>query len=417
MPFLYINIFLVFSLLSITSLYIFIKKDNKSIFFIFIILVQYFYLINTPLHNVIISDFYAVNKYIKDIYPFGFFIIFFHLFIFIISYLYFKNKKISTKKYFYDISNKKILITFLFLYSIIFINTLSGGINLIDILKGKDVGSTLGLKGTSYYLQNFADSLITLIIASFVIKLNKLTLFLIIFLSFILFLILGFRYRIILTIFALLIYFFYTRNLVLLDFLKIMFLTFSFFYFIFFITSNRSSFFTQKFDKIDYNPYNFDYSVIYDQTRGSVVDFAMYKALQNKEISHDYGNTMFLYVFIKIIPAQFFKFGEKPYPPPMLLDIDTSLSVSRDYGEASTILGASYYSFSIFGIILFSIVLAFVIASLENTLYFNNYYFIRNVMILMSIFQLITRGYFPQFLDHLVYMLFPLLLIRKKIKI
>ena len=416
MIFLFINIFLVFILLLLTSIYIFIKRNNKKVFFIFILLVQYFYLINTPLHNVIISDFHAVNKYIKDIYPFGFFILLLHLFIFIISYLYFKTRNLTPQKLIYDVSNKKILTTFIFLYLIIFINTLSGGINLIDIIKGKDVGSTLGLKGTSYYLQNFADSLITLIIAAFVIKTNKLTLIIMIILSFILFLILGFRYRIILTIFALLIFYFHNRNLVLSDFIKIKILLLTFFYFIFFITSNRTSFFTQKFDKIEYNPNNFDYSVIYDQTRGSVVDFAIYKALQNKEISHDYGNTMFLYVFIKIIPAQFFKFGEKPYPPPMLVDIDSSLSVSRDYGEASTILGSSYYSFSIFGIILFSILLAFVISSLENSIYNNNYYFIRNVMILMSIFQLITRGYFPQFIDHLVYMMFPLLLIRKKIK-
>lgn len=412
----YTLLFFIF-LVELFAIYIIFKSGIKStISFAFIVIVQIIYLIITPLHNFIISDFYSVNKYIKDAYPFGFLILFIHLLLFVITYYFFKFRKFNFPKNKYSISRKRIFIIFSIFFIIIFLNTLSSGINLIDILRGKDIGSTLGLKGTSYFLQNFADSLITLLVASFIVKINKFSLYFIITLSLFLFLVLGFRYRIILSIFAILIYLFFINKFRIYDYLKILILFFSTFYLIFFITTNRSSFFTQNFTQINFNPLSFDYNVVYEQARGSVVDFAMYDALNKNEINYDFGNTMFVYIFIKLLPSHFFEFGEKPYPPPMLSDIDKSLSVNRDYGEACTILGAAYYSYSIIGVLLVSFILGYVISYLDSTLYYGDYYFLRNVMILMAIFQLITRGYFPQFVDHLVYMLFPLLFIIKKNK-
>lgn len=300
------------------------------------------------------------------------------------------------------------------MYAVIFLNSLAGGVNLIDILQGKEVGPTLGLQGASYYIQNFADSLITLIVAAFIFKIPSKHKIIMCLLGLFLFIILGFRYRILLTIFAIVLYYIHVYGIKLKSFMVYLIFIVVFFYSLMFLTHNRYDLYFQIYDKISFNPYDFHYEVVFDQSRGSLIDFAMYKGLSNGTINFDYGETAFKYIFIKMTPAVVFPNGIKPYPPPQLSAIDDAINASRDIGEACTLLGASYFAFSFLGLIAVSMFLGFIIKKIDPVS-MSNRMFLINVMTLMAIFQLYTRGYFPQFVDHLAYMLFPLLLIQSRV--
>ena len=388
---------------------VFYNGLQNHTFYLFITSIQIFFLLITPIRNYIIGDYYAINENVKDFYPYGFFIITLHILIFNITYFLIKRRKNHKEKQTPINPQNRIIKLFLFLYIIIFINSLAGGVNLFDIIQGKEIKPTLGLQGATYYIQNFADSLITLCVAAYVFKVRRLYLNIIIISAFVLFIILGFRYRILLTIFAMVIFNIHLKGIRVKSILTYLSLLLIFFYFLLFLTYNRRYFYMQEFDKVSANSSNFEYDVIFDQAQSSLVDFALYKGLSKGSIEYDYGNSMFAYVFINMTPSSFFKNGKKPYPPPQLSSIDKAINASRDNGEACTMLGSSYYAFSLFGVIFVSIILGLIIKRIEPNNQTSIFYFLRNVMILMAIFQFYTRGYFPQFIDNLAYMLFPLL--------
>lgn len=388
---------------------------KKHYFYLFVTGIQIIYLFNTPFHRLLIEDFYAINVNVKDYFPYGFLMILLHVLIFNIFYfLTPANYKYVNVENITDVEKIRGMIfkLFIFLYALIFINTLIGGINLIDVVLGKVNTTTLGLPGATYYIQNFADSLITLLVAAYIFKVKKRNRIIMNILGFILFVILGFRYRILLTIFAIVLYIIYSRGIRATLFFRYLTFFLIFIYALLFLTYNRVKLYSGDYSELVYDANQFNYDVFFDQAKGSLVDFALYKALDTKVIESDHGKTMFLYIFIKMMPSSFFPDNKKPYPPPQLLAVDKAIEGSRDIGEASTMLGSFYYAFSLFGLILISVFLGVIVKRL--TIHgIAPVSFLLNVMIMMAIFQFYTRGYFPQFIDHLAYMLFPLLFLRK----
>jgi oligosaccharide repeat unit polymerase len=394
----------------ISLFFVFYTGIQKNYLYIFIFFVQFVYFFNTPVHRHRILDYEAINVNVEDYFPFGFFIILLHIIFFNILYFltpYNKKYEFSTFQE-NEISIKKnIFNTYFILFTLIFVNTLIGGINLIDIITGKSSKTTLGFAGATYYIQNFADSLITLIVASFVYQLEKRKKIFILIPGLLLFIILGFRYRILLTVFAGTIYYIAKTGIKFKKLFNYIFLIIIFFYCLLFLTYNRVKLYSGQYDDLVFDAWQFNYDVIYDQAKGSLVDFAIYKAINNNTIDSDNGETMFKYVIIKMLPSSFFENNTKPYPPPQLQAIDKAINAPRDIGEASTALGSVYYAFSIVGVVIFSILLGITIKRL-TLLNSPKYVLIRNIMVTMAIFQFLTRGYFPQFIDHLVYMIFPI---------
>jgi len=411
-----IYIFFIFINFLFSVIFIFLFGVKKNYLYSFIVFIQFIYLFNTPLHRFQIEDFMAINTNVKDYFDFGFLIILIHLTIFNFAYIITpQNRKyvnaniiINEKE-----SNKKVYNIFLILYSLIFINTLYGGVNLLLILYGKSDTTTLGFAGGSYYIQNLADSLITLLVLTYALKMPNIKKYSLFFLGFTLFIILGFRYRILLTVFAIVLFNFAMNGIKLIKFFQYLTFIFVFLYSLLFLTFNRVQLYSAKYDDLNFNPSSFNYDVFYDQAKGSLVDFAIYKALDNKIIESDHGQTMFVYIFIKMLPSSFFNNNTKPYPPPQLKAIDKSINAGRDIGEASTALGSVYYAFNFIGIVIFSFLFGLIIKRLTI---FNAPIFsiVFTIMIVMAIFQFFTRGYFPQFIDHLAYMLFPFLFFRKQ---
>ena len=184
----------------------------------------------------------AINTNVKDYFEFGFLIILIHLTIFNFAYIitpsntkYIKANIIINEKE----SNDKVYKIFLILYTLIFINTLYGGVNILLILYGKSDTTTLGFAGGSYYIQNLADSLITLLVLTYALKMPNLKKYSLFFLGFTLFIILGFRYRILLTIFAIVLYNFSKKGIKLKKFFQYLTFILVFLYSLLFLTFNR----------------------------------------------------------------------------------------------------------------------------------------------------------------------------------
>lgn len=383
--------------------------------------IQLFYLLYTPWFNYLSDDFSAFNVKLSE-YDFqvGLLVLFTHLVFFYCGYIF--NHKLKRNKNYRLKSNNfsnseyknKVSKVYVVFFIIIAINAAFGEISLYDILLGKSDTETLGFKGGSNWISSMADSLIMLMLMSHFYKSHKLLQILLFPLTIFLFLILGFRYRLLLIVFGFVFMFLKKHILKSAEVLKIFgFLLFAFYLFMFF-SENRISFYSNKYDNLKYNVTEFNYGSIRDNAMGSIVDFAIIKSLNEDESNCDLGTSMFIYPFIMIIPASFFPDSEKPYPAPQINAIDKALNVPRSYGQACTFVGMSFYSFSIFGVVIFSFIFGLFASYLEffkdNTLDF----FFKLAYILAS-FQLYTRGYLGLFLLPLVFMLLPLLIVKYKI--
>ena len=377
------------------------------------------YLFTTPVAYFIKKYYIAFEMDVKDYFGIGFFQILLHLLFYNFGYFLFIRNK-NRKIYYTDFKlrfqigiqiEKTIFILFILAYFAVFINTLSVGINLIDVFVGKFGDPTMGLKGGSYYIQNLADSLIGFIVVAFYFKIKKRYYFLMLFFSMPLFLILGFRYRIILSFFGIIIIYIYDKGLNFKSIIKYLLIFLIALYSLLLLTHNRYAIYMQKYDELSYDMTEFDYNVIFDQARGSLIDFAVYKYLDKNIDKIDYGETMFGYVFVKMLPKTFFKSGVKPYPPPSFYIIDDAINGTRDNGEAVTSLGAAFIAFYYPGIYLFGFILGLTIAKLQNQIEKSYLSFIGSILAVLAIFQWVTRGYFPQFIDHLAYILIPIFLL------
>ncbi|RRB00880.1 hypothetical protein [Larkinella rosea] len=317
---------------------------------------------------------------------------------------------------------KYVLLLYAFFFSIVVADIAISGINPLNILLGSSDENLFGHQSitNSYYFRNCADCIITTIILFAYLKGNKYKVGLLTLLAFVLFAIMGFRYRIILTILGLILVYSLDKNTVISN-NRVIYVGLILTYFIFFITYNRWNFIHGRFSELSYNPVEFEYGMFFEQTRAGLADFNLIRYYEeNPEIQHDYGLTMFGYVIIKALPKFLFPNGEKPYPPPALTILDNSLELPRQWartGEATLHYGSFYGAFGWFGFVLMPFLmgfwLRFVVSRNPVTTPLG---FLKQVVFSLAIFQFVTRGYFPQFVDHFVYISLPVWLLSGLIK-
>lgn len=396
-----------------------LDDPKKHVFYFFFVFVQLFYLLYAPILDLFDKNYFAFNIFIGyDAYEKGIGILSAHIFFYNVGYFVFsswKKKQVILSSEDQEKRIKRFRIIFYILFIAVLINAFSGKINLVEVLTGKSNQSTLGLEGKTFWVANFADSLIILLIASFYFqekKKHKLVYFI---LTIPLFLLLGFRYRILLTIFGILFYSIHRSTLNAMSIVKYIFVTVCLFFLFMFISENRIAFYTQKIEELNFDITKYNYSSIYENSVGSIVDFAVYRALENNVVKHDFGESMFRYPFIMIIPASFFENGVKPYPAPQINAIDMSMNVTRVYGQAVTFNGMCYFAFGLPGVIIFSFLLGMIIKKVELTGFPDSLFIIKTIWVL-AIFQLYTRGYLGQFLLHLAYFFIPAYLLKKRKK-
>lgn len=382
--------------------------------------IQLFYLLYSPWYNFFNNDFSAFNTQLTQLdFQLGLFILFLHLIFFYQGYFFynyyrFKRNKLFTKnKFEFDFKNKVSKIYIIF-FIIIAINAAFGEVSLYDILLGKSDTETLGFKGGTNWISSMADSLLLLMLMNHFYKTSKIIRLILFPLTIVLFLILGFRYRLLLIIFGFVFIYLKRHVLKLKQVIKVFFVLLISFYLFMFFSENRISFYSNKLDNLTYNFLDFHYESIHDNALGSIVDFAMIKSIKEGKSKHDFGESMFVYPVIMILPSSIFPNSEKPYPAPQITTIDKSLDVPRSYGQACTFIGMSFYAYSFYGVIIFS----FLFGSFASFLEFyndNNFTFFFKLAFLLASFQLYTRGYLGLFLLPLAFMLLPLLLMKYKL--
>jgi len=315
-----------------------------------------------------------------------------------------------------ELIHKFVLVVYGIFFTLIFLNNYFGGIDLIAKWLGYTNQMTYGVKGLTYYLQNLVDCLVILILLGYASNMRRM--YLIIMLAGAIFFIIpfGFRYRIIYLILGFSILFIYKNQLSIKKILAfttaILCLTLIFL----FLGANRTVIVGQDLNS-KYTLQLLDVKKVVIQTRGSYVDLAIYKGIDNGDISHDQGKSFFYYLVVRAIPARFFEGGKKPYPPILMNDVDKVLNLHSPpdcpgcrTGEAQTIMGAVYYSFGLWGIGLVAVILAYLLAfyaKLQST-YVSQLW---GITFLLALFMFVTRGYFPQVVDNWFYIVLPLVLL------
>ena len=137
-------------------------------------------------------------------------------------------------------------------------------------------------------------------------------------------------------------------------------------------------------------------------------------------VEHDFGETMFLYPFIRLTPSFLFEENTKPYPPPSIKIIIDSFGTKAGItsGSAVTNIIEYYIAFGVIGIVIFMFFFGCLVAFIQNRLDVGNLMNLSlYVIITISFFQFITRGFLPQYLNHLIYFIIPWFILYKKMNI
>jgi hypothetical protein len=399
-----------------------IKSDKwrNNVVFTWTLLVYLQYVLITPLYFYLDGRTTLNGTYITDYYATGFFCSW--LAIISIGIGYFIKKypqKQVVQQYEKVIENPVKIISILFYvtYGIVLVNMAAGGINIQNVFLGTDVVG-LGAEGASYYLQNFTDSLITILLLAFLYNFPRKQIILWLAMSFFLFSILGFRYRIILTLFGILFILVLrkkiTTGMVIGGFLIAIF----FLYIIMFSTENRRVLISRAYDELKFNPTEYKVDAIFDQSRGALADMCIYKLYDDpyKGVKYDYGLTMFGYVFIRMIPRFILSNKDDFYPPPQLAITLSAYDAwwGKYTGEATLSIGAMFIAWGWLGIVVGHFFWGLLLRRYSSKLNLNdNLSCISFLVLALVTFQWITRGYFPQEVDHAVYMFIPVWILKR----
>lgn len=316
--------------------------------------------------------------------------------------------------------NRKSFILFLVFYSVIIINSIAGGINYSALTQDLDQ-SLMGFDGASNYFQNLVDSLIILILLGIYFRQKFIIIIFQLMLAFTLFLLLGFRYRIILTLIGIAVIYVLTNASALkLNVRKVLLLC-SFLYFLMFITVNRYQFTNGNFTDLYFNPSKLNYELFFEQTRGFIADSIIinhYSEIESN-VGHDYGLTMFFYPFLTATPRLILPNKDEFYPPPQV-ELQKKIYHSPEAiksGEALLNLGYLVISFGIWGAIIGNFIFGILIKKMEKSYRHRNVYtFFIYFSFLLASFQWITRGYFPQAITHMMFFILPILILMKSLK-
>jgi hypothetical protein len=393
---------------------------NRNLVYLWTLIVYTIYLFITPIYYYLTELNIIIGTDITEYYGLGFFFNTIALICFILGY-WVKGREAADnwnkeEKFFIAHPKRLIAILFYSFYGIVLLNLAAGGANIQQVFVGNEVLG-LGASGGSYFLQNFTDSLICVIILAYFFGIPTRTLLIWIGISFFLFSLLGFRYRILLSLFGILFIYLYKNKVSVRQVLVGGAMGLIFFYGIMFSTENRRALIYRNYEEVVYNPIEFDYANFFAQTRGALPDMAVYKLYDNpnRNAQYDYGLTMFGYVFIRMIPRSIYPDKDKFYPPPQLATTLQAYDAwwAKFSGEATLSVAALYIAFGWLGIVAGHFLWGLLLRRYRDRIRLSDKIQITSyVVVALATFQWITRGYFPQVLDHFVYMMIPIWILR-----
>ncbi len=141
---------------------------------------------------------------------------------------------------------------------------------------------------------------------------------------------------------------------------------------------------------------------------------SLYKSFDNNDCSHDYGHSIFFQTIYRALPSNFFENNTKPTPYSLSAIARSYGSIQGLYaGGAITNIGHFYYSFSVFGVVFGMILMGILVAYITNSFIYNQNLFTTFLYILAFTlsFHFISRGYIPQIINDLFFIAFPLIVL------
>lgn len=272
------------------------------------------------------------------------------------------------------------------------------------------------------YIWTTLDFLITLIIAMYIRKFKGPIFYLLLTTIIIIFAIYFFRYRIYLTLMGLGAVYVYINPNILERLWRYIFIVIVMFYFVLFFTINKNAFVNLDLKSVEYNVVGQEeghsvQNIVLEQGSNMHTDFTVLKYFQeNSEAEHDLGQTMFIYPFVRALPAILFLNGIKPYPAPAMQVIINSYggdANAENAGRFVSNLFEFYIAFGLPGVIMGMFFFGYILKYLQNRwVWDSGYNSIIQIAIMVSLFQYVSRGYLPQYINHISYLIAPVFLLR-----
>lgn len=403
--------FVVLSLLFIVGFYIVSTNPKKHFLLLFVLVVYFIYWFLGPINTMIEKNYYYLGGYFKDYFDTG-------LLIYIISLsalLFFykigsagKLNENGVSNTIYQLNRKYRYFLWLFFFAVLYIVNRKSNENL------EYTGGFLN------YLLFLSDSLIlAFIILLYEKKFKKWHLVLLI-ITFLFYLILGFRYRVILLLLGIFYHYYVVLNLSFKSILKWVGLFLFGVYIINFITTNRDAFRTLDFNQVTFESEIIGemtpYQLLMHQTNNHKTDMTVLKYMHQPNVDFDYGESMFLNIVYRIIPASFFEYGKKPTIPQQYIINNSFGTIEAFYaGSAVTNPIAYYIAFGYYGVIFFMGLIGYLMGKMSKHIRLTvSRDRVKVIMMAMFLFQEITRGYLPQNITLLAFLLITFKLFYKR---
>lgn len=404
---------IILAIIILFGIYLARKNPKQHFLFLFSLVLYFVYCFLGPLNSYQTGNYEKLGGNYFDYFDYGIQIYCLAVFTFIISYFigfsYFKKEKRKLANFTLNKKAKYYLYGFFLIVTFV-------------VYRFRQENQSDQIEGIFNYLLFFADSLILAFAIFYYEKKQNFMIITLTIITFFYFLFLGFRYRVILLFIAFFYMLLIQNKVKLSTVIKSVVFVYFFAFIINFISVNRQVFKDRNFDAVEISQESPDEMSGYDyflhQTDNYSTDFNVLKYMNKYKVDHDYGSSMFLHILIRITPASLYLHNKKPEIPQQEIIKNCFNSIGgQESGAAVTNIFAYYIAFGVFGVAFFMSVLAFILAYFSKKL---NLDFTRNriiiVFVAMVLFQIITRGFFPQEFTLIVYLYITLKLFYKKIK-
>ncbi len=390
------------------------KNPQKHFAFLFSLVIYFVYIFLGPLDGIETDDLYLFGSYFGDYFNDTVLLYILAILCFGSSYFYAFNTTVhdhDLRNKRWNLNDKYYVYLLLFFAAVAYMISRKASISADQTFSG----------GFLNYLIFLADSLIIGFLILLSEKKMKAWHLVLLIVTVIFYLILGFRYRIIILLAGVLYHFFIVNQIRPSALIKWAVYLVGAFFIINFISVNREAFRSMEFSQVQWSsdsPYDMTpYQFVMHQTNNYKTDMMVHKYMdQNNQVGYDYGESMFMHVFIRIIPRTFFPLDTKPpIPQQEIIKYSTGTHEGLFAGSAVSNIMEYYIAGGVTGIIIFMSVLGFIIGFISKRTDLNSARDRVIVMILiMVLFQEITRGYLPQNITLLCFLYLAFSLFYKK---
>lgn len=395
-----------------------------KILILFTLLMYFIYFFISPLFYFVSSDFYIFGNDIKEYYNEG--VIIYNLAVLSLMVGYYAlplKTNIQSPAFIDNFKNQNTQRLGWFIYAIAITSTLLwahqsgyGVARLFFLNYMMEVEQDAGFNSKSPYLLALGEMIITGVLFLYISNVRRLYFIISIILALMIFLSFGFRYRIIVLFISLICFFMLTHKIKHKYVLYLFFISSFLLYTQVILSHSRNTLRVAATGQgqIELRQNKGVIETVAHQTSNHRTFFSTLKSFDSGQAEHDYGESMILHIFYRVIPSSFFPQNKKPGIPAQKI-IKSSFNSKEGYksGSALTNVGEYYIAFGTTGVVIFMFIFGSGIKMLERSYhkYKNNILFLAFYCVTTgSVFHFISRGYLPQFVNSYAFIILPFLI-------